>query len=256
MKTKDMSGLEDELQLLGITKSEAQIYVAILGTGESKVSLIATRTGINRRNIYDSLSTLIDKGLIFQIVGEKEGIYAAVAPEKLNQLIQSKEIALGTVLPDMKKIFQSTKVQEKAIIYRGIEGFKKFMQDMLESKTAIRSVGAKGGWGDKKLGDYAEWFERERIKRKIKVYNLFDHEMRTVIGRSQPLYDAYGEHRFLPPSYSTNSSVDIFGDTIVIFTGLYVEQVVNDVVLSVLVSRDLAESYRIWFQCMWDASSV
>ncbi|MBU0613245.1 helix-turn-helix domain-containing protein [Patescibacteria group bacterium] len=249
------TALTKELQTLGVTMSEARIYLAILEIGESRVSSIANKTGINRRNIYDSLSTLIDKGLIFQIVGEKEGIYAAVAPEKLHQLIQSKEIALGAVLPDMKKIFQSAKVREKAVIYRGIEGFKKFMQDMLSSETPIRSIGAKGGWGDKKLGDYANWFEQERIKRKIKVYNLFDHEMREVIGKSKPLYNAYGEYRFLPPGFSTNSSVDFFGDTIVIFTGLYVERVVEDVTLSVFVNRNLAESYRIWFQCMWDASS-
>ena len=249
-------GLIKELQTVGVTKSEAQIYVAILGMGESRVSLIAAKTGINRRNIYDSLSTLIDKGLIFQIVGEKEGVYAAIAPEKLHQLIQSKEIALGIVLPEMKKIFQSTKVRERAVIYRGIEGFKKYMQDMLASKTAIMSIGAKGGWGDKKLGNFADWFERERIRKKIKVYNLFDYEMKEVVAKSKPLYNTYGEYRFLPPGFSTNSSVDIFGNTVVIFTGLYVEEVVEDVTLSVLVNRDLAESYRIWFQCMWDASSI
>jgi len=247
--------LTKELQTLGITKSEAEIYLAILKLGESKVSSIASETGINRRNIYDSLSTLIDKGLIFQIIGEKEGIYAAVSPEKLFQLVQSKEIALSTILPDMKKDYEAKKIKEKTLIYRGIDGFKKFMQDMLESETSIRSIGAKGGWGDKKIGDYADWFERERIKKKIKVYNLFDHEMREVIGKSKPLYNTYAEHRFLPSGFSTNSAVDFFGDTIVIFTGLYVEKVVEDVTLFVHVNRNLAESYRVWFQCMWDTSS-
>jgi len=245
------SSILTKLDTVGLTKSESRIYLAILELGKTNVSRIAEKTGINRRNIYDSLSTLLDKGLIFQIVGEKEGLYAGVEPNKLIELIQSKEIALAKIMPELKDKYQAEKIREKAIIYKGLEGFKDCLQDILNIGKDVYCLGAKGGWGDKGLGDFREWFKEERIKKKIKVYNLFDWEMRSLVAK-KPLYNEFGEHRFLPEGFSTNSAVDIFGDQIVIFTGLYPERLEDDLTLFVLISKELAESYRTWFKFMWD----
>src|SRR3990167_9551960 len=105
-----------KLRTLDLTKSEAEIYLAILKLGQTNVSKIAEETKINRRNVYDTLSTLLDKGLIFQIIGEREGVYGRVDPDKLIELIQSKEIGLETILPALDSRYQAKKAVAQAVI--------------------------------------------------------------------------------------------------------------------------------------------
>ncbi|MFH0853825.1 MAG: helix-turn-helix domain-containing protein [bacterium] len=244
--------LTAKLQTLGLTKSESQLYLTILELGKTNVAKLSRHTRINRRNIYDSLSTLLDKGLVFQIVQEQEGIYSAVAPDKIAELIEAKEIALMKIMPELKEQFVSKKVREKAIIYKGVEGFKKYLRDILLVSQDIYCLGAKGGWGYDKLGSFANQFESERVNKKLKAHNLFDYEMQEIINTKQASYNQYGEHRFLPKEFSTNSAIDVFGDHVVTFTGLYPERFEDNVTLFVFISKDLAEAGRTWFQCMWD----
>jgi len=250
-----MSKVVEKLNKLGLTKNESQIYLAILELGKTNVSKIAQHTNINRRNIYDTLSTLLDKGLLFQIIGEKEGIYAGVDPDKLIELIQSKEIALEAIMPELEKRYQTQKVTEKIVIYKGIDGFKNYLEDILTTGENVYCLGAKGGWSFSELGDFADWFEQERIRKKIKVFNLFDQEMHDIVLSKKPLYNTYAEYRLLPKEFSTNSGLDVFGDKVVTFTGLYPEKFDEDVTLFVLTNQDIADAFRIWFQFMWAVSA-
>lgn len=247
-------GVEKQLESLGLTMSEAKIYVAAVRLGKTHVSDISNATHIHRRNIYDSLSTLIDKGLMFQIIGEREGTYAAVEPKKLLELTQSKELALEAIMPSLEQRFDSPSPGEHAVIYKGIEGFKNYLEDILATEQDVYCLGAKGGWAFAGLGDFGQWFEQERITKNIKVYNLYDNEMQSRVSKKNPSYNALGEHRFLPKEYSTNSAVDVFGDRVVTFTGLTTEKIEEDITLFVLINRDIAESFRIWFQFLWDAA--
>ncbi|MFA6098941.1 MAG: helix-turn-helix domain-containing protein [Patescibacteria group bacterium] len=245
--------IENKLNSLGLTKSESQIYLAVIELGKTSISKIADKTKINRRNIYDAISTLIDKGLIFQIIGEKTGAYAGVDPDKLVELIQSKEIMLETVLPELEKKYKERKIREHAVIYKGVEGFKNYLNDILNAGQDVYCLGAKGGWSCPALGSFADWFEKERIRKKIKVFNLFDQEMKPLISK-KPTYNLLGEYRFLPKEYSTNSAVDVFGDRMVTFTGLSPEKFADDVTLFVLASHEVAQTWRTWFKFLWDQS--
>ena len=185
-----------QLDDVGLTNSEAKVYLAILELGNTNVSDIAKKTEINRRDVYDTLSTLLDKRLIVQIIGNKKGTYAGIDPDKLIELIQSKEVILESVIPAMEKDYTSEKVNERAIVYKGIDGFKNYMEDILEIGEDIYCLGAKGGWNYDGLGEFKDWFEKERIRKKIKVHNLFDVEMKKYLGDNKPFYNVYAEHRF------------------------------------------------------------
>jgi sugar-specific transcriptional regulator TrmB len=244
--------ISDILHELDLTEGEIKIYLAILQIGTSTISEIARETQLNRRNIYDTISTLLDKGLIFQIIGERHHSFGSTTPEKLIELIESKEIALQGILPELKRMYQSDRVQEHVMIYKGLDGFRRYQQDILHNGVDVFCIGAKGGWDDPALGDFSEWFEAERVKRKIKTYNLFDHELRDHLASRQPRYQDLAEHRFLPPAFSTNAAIDIFADHIVIFSGLSLERLQPDVTLFVMIDQELANTYRTWFRFMWD----
>ena len=68
---------------LGLSLNEARIYDALVTYGGSGVSTIALRSNVHRSNAYDSLHRLIEKGLVYEVFGQRETLYEAVDPGKL-----------------------------------------------------------------------------------------------------------------------------------------------------------------------------
>ncbi len=240
----------ETLQELGLSQNEAKIYEALLGSGETSVPEISAKTQVHKRNIYDTVPRLLNKGLIYQIVGSKEAKYAAVSPDKLSDLIWEKESKLNGILPSLTKQFTKTATGEAVYIYKGKEGFKNYLRDILKVGKDVYFIGAKGGWFDRDLKTFIAEFLNSAKKKHIRYYHIFDHNIKTKAPELLPLLGK--PYKFLPPQYSTTGAIDIFGDRIVTFSGLTLKSITEDVMLTVIVNRELADCYRTWFKFMWD----
>lgn len=235
-------------QSLGLSPNEVKIYLALVEHGESSVSDISVAAKVHRRNAYDAINRLIEKGLCFEIVSPTENRYNAVNPDKLNELFGERERELRSLLPVLKKKFKHRYAPEEAYIYRGLEGQKNIWQEVLKTGKDSYFIGAKGGWFDPRLEKSRQLFFKEAKKRKIKFIQLFDFEVRGKVPKFAP---AELKYKFLPKEYSTNSAIHIFGDHVVTYTGLGINKLKEDLVFFVIISRELAESYRTWFWYMW-----
>ncbi|OGN28348.1 MAG: hypothetical protein A3A33_00390 [Candidatus Yanofskybacteria bacterium RIFCSPLOWO2_01_FULL_49_25] len=243
-------------ETLGLSPNEGKIYEVLVGLGESSISDIATAAHIHRRNVYDAIQRLIDKGLVFQIISSKENHYNAVDPDKLLELFKEKEEQLTLAMPELKKKFVTRLAPEEAYIYRGYEGQKNVWRDILRVGKDSFFIGAKGGWFDPHLDSSRDAFFREANRKKIKFIQLFDHEVKKEIPNFPKHFPGKLEYRFLPKEYSTNSGIGIFGDYIITYSGLSIKRTAADVVIFVIHSKDLAESYRTWFWYVWEQSSA
>ena len=230
--------------------NEARVYEALLHTGEASVQTISLKSKIHRRNVYDSLSKLSEKGLASELFIKGEKSFKATHPRRLLELIKEKEEKITVALPDMQTKYQLVEEKEEAYFYRGIEGFKNYLQDILETKETVYFIGAKAFWLDKRLKHFLPRFERERKKLGIKFMHLFDPEVKT----QQPeILKLVGKpYKFLPKHYSSTTAVDIFGDYVVAFVGVSPGSLHEDPIQFVMKSRRLADGYRTFFQFMWD----
>lgn len=246
---------QEILQNLGLSPNEAKIYETLVERGESSVSDIAVAAQIHRRNAYDAIHRLIDKGLCFQIFSSTENRYNAVDPDKLVELFAERQQKLDKILPDLKKKFTRRVAPEEAYIYRGLEGQKNIFRDMLRVGQDSYVVGAKGGWFEPKIEAGRVAFFKEATHKKIKFYQLFDYEVKTQIPSFPKHFPGDLKYRFLPKEYSTNSLIHVFGDYFITYSGLQILKLDEKVVFFVIHSKDLAESYRKWFWFMWQQSS-
>ena len=238
------------LQDLGLTPNEAKIYQTLIKAGESTAGEISTKGKIHRRNVYDTLDRLIEKGLVFQILAKGENIYKAVDPAKLLEIVKEKEKKLTRILPDLQKQFEAKPTYQGAFIYRGVEGFKNYLRDILRLKKDVYFIGAKGLWFDPKLKTFLKGFLEEAKRLGIKYNHIFDIEVKAQLpGVIQEIGPPY---KFLPKEYSTKTCIDIFGDHVVTFTGLGPGEIDEDIVIYVLIDDTLADGYRKWFQFIWD----
>jgi len=232
------------LEKAGLKANEAKIYVALLENGISLVSAIYKKVDIQRRNIYDALERLQQKGLVSVIIKDGKKHFVAVNPEKLVDYLHEKVEGINQILPELKSKYDVIKRSEEAQMFKGIEGIKTVMGDMLKVGETIHIIGGKGKWLVGELRFYFPKFERERVKKKIKTKQIFDHEVREII----PLPSVkYGEYKFFPKEYSSPTHIWIYGDRVVsIFWG--------DTQFAFMIkSEDIADGYKKFFDFMWNA---
>jgi len=241
----------ETLQKLGLSLNEAKIYEALLDLNEAGVGNISSTAKIHRRNVYDTLNRLVDKGLVFPILSKGENFYSPVDPDKLLELIKEKEDSLSQILPDLRKKYQRKENSQEAYIYRGLEGFKNYMRDILRVNKDVYFIGANLGWFDPRLKTFLEQFLKEVERKNIEFHHIFNQEVKEK-GKEE-LKKIGQPHKFLPAEYKTNSAIDIFGDYVVTFTGLKFKKIDDDITLFILKDKNLANSYRVWFDFMFKA---
>ncbi len=238
------------LEELGLTPNEAKAYEALLSLGSCSIEQIATKSKVHRRNIYDVLAKLLEKGLISENFMRSRKEYNAMHPSRLLDLVQEKEKRLQDVLPDLEKSFGKQEEEETAYMYRGINGFKQYLQDILDAGETVYFIGAKAFWLDPRLKNFLVKFEQQRRKKGIKFMHIFDEEVRKEKPEIMRLVGK--PYKFLPKQYSSPNAIDVFGDRVVTFVGVSAGQLPEEPVQFVIKSRRLADGYRKFFQFMWD----
>lgn len=245
---------QELFESLGLSPNEAKIYESLLELGESNISKIAVATNIHRRNAYDAIHRLVEKGLVFQTIGSSENKYNAVDPDKLLELVSEKQEQLSQALPDLKNKFQKRQTAEESFIYRGLEGQKNIFRDMLRVGQDSYYIGAKGGWFDPRLDAARTAFFKEAVKNKLKFIQLFDHKVQTEFPWIPKKWPGSLQYRYLPEAYSTTCGIHIFGDYVISYTKVRLGHIAEDPVFFITRSQNLADSYRTWFWYMWEQS--
>lgn len=241
----------DLLQSVGLSQNEAKIYEVLLLAGESGVGEIATKGKIHRRNVYDALQRLVEKGLVFPIFQKGENRYTAVGPDKLMELIKEKQTTLEHALPEMRKMYDAEAPQEAAYIYRGIEGYKNYLRDLVRIGGDVYFLGAKAIRYSPQISNvFLQNFLQMTKTKKMHFRTIFDP--RVPIELPQALTDLKGEYKVLPSGYETPGVCDIFGDHVVTFTGTGVGTFGEDGAVYVMINKELADTYRTWFKFIWD----
>ncbi len=241
---------QEILQKSGLSLNESRVYESLLNLGESNVNKISIKSKVHRRNVYDSLNKLIEKGLVSETFIKGEKFFKANNPERLREIILEKEIALNNFLPDMKKIYKSEQQDSEAYFFKGTEGFKNYLQLILEEKQTVYFIGAKAFWLDPRLSHYLKHFDKERKNQGIKFMHLFDYEVKEQ--KPEILKIVGNPYKFLPKNYSSSTAIDIFGDYVVMFVGVKPGELYEEPVQFVLKNKMLADGYRKFFQFMWD----
>lgn len=246
-----ISMFTSEFQALGLAKNEAEIYERLLCDGESNASEIATRSKINRRNVYDSLNKLQDRGLVYEIRLKRESRYQAVHPSKLGDFISSKQQMLDRIMPSLEDLYNAKPPEQAVLIYRGIEGWKNYMQDILRLGEDYYCIAGKGGWMDQRLRTFFPSFIQDLARKNISCNVLFDQEVRDA---GHDIVKYVGPNfRFIPKDFSTTASVEIFGDRVVLVSDLHFGGFEGDFSLTVVINEQLAEGFRNWFQLIWQS---
>ena len=125
---------------------------------------------------------------------------------------------------------------------------------MLRVGEDIMIIGAKAQWFDPKLDAARDAFYRETKRKKMTFHLLFDDEIRTQLPNFAKTYRGLMKYRYLPKESSTSAITVIFGDYVVMYSGVGIMRMGENTVFFIIHSKDLVEGYRAWFKNIWGQS--
>ena len=130
-----MDSFTESLTSLGLTSTEAHIYLNGLAHGSCTVQDIAHKTKIKRPTVYHALSTLLEKGLILETKVQNRTHFKSTPPEHMRGIIEQQRALvdersrrLEELLPSLLHINTSPTHNGISVIqHEGIEGMKMVM---------------------------------------------------------------------------------------------------------------------------------
>ncbi len=235
------------LKKIGLSEGEIKVYGALLEIGVTSINNIHEKIGIDRRNIYDILNKLIERGLVSYI--ETNGIrtFRISNPDKLISYIEEKKSRLDNIKSEVTKImpaihdmFQSEKQKMFAEIFKGAEGLKAVWDDLL-NYDAIYWIGS-GGYVPEQYTAYFNDWNKRRKRKGVKSYHLYRSEKWKFALKSW-----FTDARVLPPEFSGNPTVTVtYGDKV---TQMLLGE---EIAVFVIQSKELAENYKKYHKFLWD----
>ncbi|HRY63233.1 MAG TPA: helix-turn-helix domain-containing protein [Patescibacteria group bacterium] len=234
-------------QEIGLTPNEAKIYETLLGEGELGISSISLNSGIHRRNTYDAIDRLVEKGLVFPILSKAENIYKAVTPAKLLEIIRAKESKLTGVLPALEEQYNKRPRRQETFIYRGAEGIKNYLRDILKTGADLCTIGSAGFLLIKQIKNFAISYRAEAKDLGLRERHIFNNSLRDKISEFPSLLPE--SYKFLPANNLNNTSINVFGDHVV---SIMEGESENDLALYIIIDAQIADGYRQIFNILWE----
>ena len=242
---------EARLQELGLTEGESKVYVALLGLGPSTVGPIVKRSGVAYSNIYEILNRLSDKGLVSFILKEKTKYFQAEDPVRINDYLDKKEEDLQKsrdsfedLFPKLEKLNKFSGQKEEAEMFVGTKGLLTAFERLLRSASK-KEKGVFFYVHDPTYYEKAESFYMKSWQL-IKKYGNSWRGISNIEFKKTRLTSQYPksiEQRYV--NFPVPGTIDIMGDKVLI-------TVWRDRPVGILInSKELAESYKQYFQSVW-----
>ena len=157
------------LNSLGLTRTEADVYLAALELGTSLPSHLAIKAKVKRPMLYKLLPDLIGKGLLSETIIGKRRLLVAEDPENYFEKKQSELAQLERTLPELKALLATASSKPKIAFYEGIGGIKKLYMENLHQKQQILEIVSLEKISPEIEFHSSRYYIPERIKRRIPV---------------------------------------------------------------------------------------
>ena len=234
---------------LGLTENESKVYMTLLDLGTAQAGHITEKSGIHRRNVYDSLSRLMGKGLVSFVTVNNKKMFSPVNPRRFLEIISEKKFELENLKNDFGKIIPElelrTRLQEKHDVrfFKGVEGLKTVYEDIIRTGRDYVGYGP-GHQIEKILKHYFRHYVNSRINAKISLKLIYYEASRHTV-KKNPL----SEIRFIPNQYSSRAALRIYGDKVALL--LLTEE---EPLAIVIKNNAIADGYKKYFEVMWKAA--
>lgn len=245
----------EALAQLGLSRTQAILYLTSLKHDMLSALGLSRLTKINRQQVYEEAERLVELGL-YDITRKQRRKYIPAAPSKLltlgKQKIADAEALvskLTTLLPKLEALPTPRKRQVIIKYYEGLDKIREAYENELEVSKNTEALSFAGSIDDVfKFFPEAYWdrwnrqFAKQGSSARMLVHN-------SKAARDTARYDAQynRETRYLN-NFSLKVNIDVFSN--IAFIVSYYEEIAMWI-----ESPIVAETYRIIFNILWDLAN-
>jgi sugar-specific transcriptional regulator TrmB len=225
----------------GISKLEAEAYLAILTNGPISAGKTAKLTSNYRPNTYQAIERLKAKGLISEIQGSPRK-YSALSPKHILTELDDKKKALEQIMPTLEAMKSTAIMTSSMRIIEGVNGWKHLLDEFIDSGKERFVYGIPKNAS--LLNDFFKEYHKKRAKKRLWLHQLFNFDARQRIKKTNML--PYTKSRYLSKELQQPVSTSICGD-IVAFT-IYEG---NKITTIVIENSTIAKAHKKFFDFLW-----
>jgi sugar-specific transcriptional regulator TrmB len=139
----DINGKINNLLSLSLNHLEATLYLYLAENTPSSALFLSRTLAIPRTSIYDTLTRLIEKGLVERVVRDKSTQYKASPLSQFDSFITSEQEKITTMTSSLKALQSQLKTRVGELkntevrYYQGAEGMRQMVWNCLRAKGEI-----------------------------------------------------------------------------------------------------------------------
>jgi sugar-specific transcriptional regulator TrmB len=236
---------------LDLTEGERKVYKALIELNSSTTGPLYKRSNVSQSKVYEILDRLKKKGLAASIIKQgrtywhpaNPSIYLEKVSRNLEEIKEKKEV-LEKELPHLLK--QETYPSDEAQVLVGYNGFRSCLYSLLDTLKSGDEFVVLGSPVEipSPFSAFIKAYNLERVERNIHARFLYGEKLRKF---AENLYDMpKTKLRFMRGL--TPSTLAIGKDRIIIMTWE------NNGKFVVIMGKEVAKSYKIFFESLWNMS--
>lgn len=224
---------------IGLEDNEANVYLSLLKLSKASATEISKKSKIERTLSYKILEKLIERGLVTYIIENKKRYFYPSDPRKILEELKEKVHNFKEIIPQLTSLSEPSKEEKVRVeIYKGKDGLKNLIQEILVSKKDYLAAGAALEF-EKVFPYFGKYLMKQLEKYKITERIILTEGTRVT------LKSRYSQFRFLPREYPLPAIFGILENKVALiiwsdpFLGITIENI------------DLAKTFRSYFELLW-----
>ena len=235
---------------VGIPKMQTIVYLDLLKNKESTATQVAKRTKMHRANVYDTLTKLKERNLVYLSSEEGKQVFAALSTDLIINEEKDKLENLKLAMNYIKTTYVPGKIP-RVYTLEGLNSVKSILFSLLEKNSEVWIYGlAENENLINVLNDrLMHSFHLERIKKHIELKLLFykfpEEEIKTLSNLK------FTEARLLPKTQQSKTSQItqiVCGDYV--YITLWIHPVRTIVIENDIIAKEYLDLYNI----LWNNS--
>jgi HTH-type transcriptional regulator, sugar sensing transcriptional regulator len=242
--------MKEELKKFGLTENESRVYLALVELGDSTATPIRNKTDLHTSRVYESLSSLIEKGLVSYFLKNNVKHFKSQDPDVMLDILDEKREQLKKIMPQIKGLSNKKETDYSVSLYEGYKSFKQLYDHLLfklKKGDEILVFGAQPESADFLSRTFFKQYGQIRINKKVKMRIIFNHNAKKTAKEYSKL--PFTNVRILPKEKIIPTAMDIYPDKVSILLSK------DKPIVFHIDCREVAQSYKQYFEFLWRGSS-
>jgi len=216
--------VENYITNLGFSREAAEVYATLCKRGELTLLELSRSTGIERTSLYRLIPSLVEGGLLREVVKKKARMVAAATTDQIQMMVKeraSKAEELVDGFGEFEKLVSNTPLLPSTSVkyYRGVAGIKQILWNELKAKGEVFSYSYRNLEEPVGVPFFKKWvaeLERKKIiSRDIRGDTFLKS---TKEPAHEHIHIGGSEWRFLPDEKLVLAhNMDIYNNTVAIY---------------------------------------